>query len=565
MAGQANNRSQYLNGERSSNDHLSIDRGDNSQQTEKQDSCSNSNDSREYKPPPSSFSKPKQNGSGDKGADGLADFFRYQMNWNEPLTLRSNWLTVHQSGGVPNHSSQSDDCASSVEVLPSSYVWRKHGISGKGIQLPNVLSPLSIADAATALLQVDRYNALLDELTTIMTEIHQSYTSNEAPKQLGVNMNILKHINGEIRQATTSILPSMESVFAEAQVETEALLRTAVYPRFVKYQMTNSASKALSTDREKYQGLGDCFCLTDPNKADNPITFASDGFVGVTGYSRTEIIPRNCRFLQGNYTDRTATKRLKASIEAKEETVELLLNYRKNGEPFWNLLYVAPLYDVNGKLVFFIGGQINCSTTIRSNTDVLRILSMSDNSEDDKEATTSIQGQKPGRRRLFGFPRKDSTPRLPQSTKKVEVRDTGMEPALLKQIEKMNFRSQMEQFYTAYSKYMVIKYDSFSIQHYSQGIVELLGISTRTSQDFVGNNIFKFLTQHTATLPREFKSKVQYSLKHGQAISASINLFTLRSLARRGEDKFFTHWTPTKDENGQVKYVVVTLSSTLYD
>ena len=75
--------------------------------------------------------------------------------------------------------------------------------------------------------------------------------------------------------------------------------------------------------------------------ADNPIVYASDGFVNVTGYSRTDVVPRNCRFLQGNYTDRSATRRLKASIEAREESVELLLNYKKNGEPFWNLLYVG--------------------------------------------------------------------------------------------------------------------------------------------------------------------------------------------------------------------------------
>ena len=78
-----------------------------------------------------------------------------------------------------------------------------------------------------------------------------------------------------------------------------------------------------------------------PSKADNPIVYASDGFVNVTGYSRTEVVPRNCRFLQGNYTDRAATKRLKASIDSREETVELLLNYKKNGDPFWNLLYVG--------------------------------------------------------------------------------------------------------------------------------------------------------------------------------------------------------------------------------
>ena len=63
--------------------------------------------------------------------------------------------------------------------------------------------------------------------------------------------------------------------------------------------------------------------------------------MSVTGYTRAEVVPRNCRFLQGNYTDKSATKRLRASIEAREETVELLLNYKKTGEPFWNLLYVG--------------------------------------------------------------------------------------------------------------------------------------------------------------------------------------------------------------------------------
>lgn len=290
-----------------------------------------------------------------------------------------------------------------------------------------------------------------------MTDIHYSYTSADAPKQIGVPTNMLKRINAEIKNGTTSTLPALESIFGEAQEDVENILRTSVYPRFVKYQMTNSASKALSDDRQKYQGLGDCFCLTDPAKADNPIVFASDGFVSVTGYNRQEIVPRNCRFLQGNYTDRSATKRLRTSIDAKEETVELLLNYKKSGEPFWNLLYVAPLYDAKGKLVFYLGGQINCSTTIRSNTDVLRILSTSDDPDEDKEATEPIP-QKSIKRTFFGFSKKESTAKLPRSSKNVEVRDAGMEQGLLKQIEKLNFRSQMEQFYTAYSKVCALSF-----------------------------------------------------------------------------------------------------------
>lgn len=116
------------------------------------------------------------------------------------------------------------------------------------------------------------------------------------------------------------------------------------------------------------------------------------------------------------------------------------------------------------------------------------------------------------------------------------------------------------------SQYLVIRYDKFTIQHYSLGVVDVLGITNQDSHGFVGTDIFKFLGQHTATLPREYKTKVKEALRHGQAISASLNLFTLKSLSRsKGDDKFFTHWTPCKDEKGAIAYVVVTLSSTLYE
>ncbi|KAA6411942.1 MAG: regulator of g, partial [Lasallia pustulata] len=188
--------------------------------------------------------------------------------------------------------------------------------------------------------KVDRYMTLLDELTKTMSEIYRSFTSVEAPRQLNLPSTMMKRMNADIKTTTLTTLPAMELIFSDAQENVEKLLATDIYPRFVKHQITASAVKALSLDRDKYAGLGDCFCLTNPAIADNPIVYASDGFVKVTGYSRTDIIPRNCRFLQGSYTDNNAVKRLRAAIEANRESVELLLNYRKNGEPFWNLLYV---------------------------------------------------------------------------------------------------------------------------------------------------------------------------------------------------------------------------------
>lgn len=61
------------------------------------------------------------------------------------------------------------------------------------------------------------------------------------------------------------------------------------------------------------------------------------------------MIPRNCRFLQGSQTDRSAVRRLKQAIMEERETVELLLNYKKNGAPFWNLLYMGE-YSTSGMI-----------------------------------------------------------------------------------------------------------------------------------------------------------------------------------------------------------------------
>lgn len=285
-------------------------------------------------------------------------------------------------------------------------------------------------------------------MMTVLTDIHKSYTALDAPRQIASPPTLLKQLNTDIKTCTNSTLLSMETMFTETQEDVEGILKSSIYPRFVRHQLTNSATKALSGDRQRYQGLGDCFCLTDPRKADNPIVLASDGFVAVTGYSRPEIFPRNCRFLQGNQTDRTAVKRLRDAIDAKHETVELLLNYKKTGEPFWNLLYVAPLYDVDGNLVYYLGGQINCSTTIRSNTDVLRILSMTD--EQQEEGSKNDLKRRSSRKSLSNhFRRNTNTPRMPH---RPEVSEPGMEQGLLNKIGKLDFRTQMEKFYTAYSK-----------------------------------------------------------------------------------------------------------------
>ena len=100
------------------------------------------------------------------------------------------------------------------------------------------------------------------------------------------------------------------------------------------------------------------------------------------------------------------------------------------------------------------------------------------------------------------------------------------------------------------------------IEFYSPSIIDILHITPDKNADFVGNDVFKFLSQHTASLSRDFKFKVKESMRVGMAISANINLLTLRSLTRRAEDRFVTHWTPLKDERGAVRQIILTLALT---
>ncbi len=97
--------------------------------------------------------------------------------------------------------------------------------------------------------------------------------------------------------------------------------------------------------------------ISDINRPDQPLIFVNQGFERLTGYDRSEVIGRNCRFLQGPKTARSPVTRLREAIANGEECTVELLNYRKNGQPFWNRLSVTPISDHNGKITHYVGIQ----------------------------------------------------------------------------------------------------------------------------------------------------------------------------------------------------------------
>ncbi len=97
--------------------------------------------------------------------------------------------------------------------------------------------------------------------------------------------------------------------------------------------------------------------IADARGSDNPLLYANETFERITGYSTAEILGRNCRFLQGAQTDPAAIKRVREAIEAGEPIVEDILNYHRDGTPFWNRLNIVPITDADGTVTHFLGLQ----------------------------------------------------------------------------------------------------------------------------------------------------------------------------------------------------------------
>jgi diguanylate cyclase (GGDEF)-like protein/PAS domain S-box-containing protein len=97
--------------------------------------------------------------------------------------------------------------------------------------------------------------------------------------------------------------------------------------------------------------------ITDANQADNPIIYVNPAFETMTGYEADEVMGQNCRFLQGANHDQPALEILRSAIEEQQECHVTLQNYRKDGTPFWNDLYVAPVFNADRYLTHFVGVQ----------------------------------------------------------------------------------------------------------------------------------------------------------------------------------------------------------------
>jgi len=100
--------------------------------------------------------------------------------------------------------------------------------------------------------------------------------------------------------------------------------------------------------------------VTEAESLDAPgprITYANPAFTEVTGYTLDEIRGKSPRLLQGRQTSRATLDRIRTALEANTPVRETVLNYRKDGAPFWNELYIVPVQAPDGTVTHFVSIQ----------------------------------------------------------------------------------------------------------------------------------------------------------------------------------------------------------------
>ncbi|QZX99240.1 PAS domain S-box protein [Halobaculum rubrum] len=101
--------------------------------------------------------------------------------------------------------------------------------------------------------------------------------------------------------------------------------------------------------------------ISDPDREDNPMVYVNEGFEALTGYSESEALGRNCRFLQGEETREEPVAEMRKAVAEAQPVSVVLRNYRKDGSQFWNRVSIAPVRDEAGTVTSYIGFQEDVS------------------------------------------------------------------------------------------------------------------------------------------------------------------------------------------------------------
>lgn len=116
--------------------------------------------------------------------------------------------------------------------------------------------------------------------------------------------------------------------------------------------------------------------ITDPNLPDNPVVFVNGAFLDLTGYTEEQVIGRNCRFMQGKDTNAATVDEIRQALSEYRAVAVDILNYKASGQSFWNALFIGPVFDHHGKLLYYFASSMDITSRRMSEQQLLQSQKM---------------------------------------------------------------------------------------------------------------------------------------------------------------------------------------------
>jgi PAS domain S-box-containing protein len=140
-----------------------------------------------------------------------------------------------------------------------------------------------------------------------------------------------------------------------------AQVRSGSRLRVLESAITTANDAVIVADAEPLAGEG------------RRIVYVNEAFTRMTGYAPEEILGRTARILQGPDTDPETVQRIHAALERREPVRAELLNYRKDGSPFWVEISIVPVLDEDGRVVQWTSVQRETTERKQAEETALRL------------------------------------------------------------------------------------------------------------------------------------------------------------------------------------------------
>lgn len=211
----------------------------------------------------------------------------------------------------------------------------------------------------------------------------------EAKEKLGQNIATLQHAKSKLRiskivreiEANNSFVAHLRAVTKSGKLLWLDLKASYLYGLnnektgflWISNDITQDVlnKEKLLIQKSAIEAVGVGVVITGAHETDYSVIMANPKFEAITGYSENEIIGKNLRFLQGEGTNSDTVQLMQVALREQRMFDGEILNYRKNGEPFWNKVMINPIFDDDGKLINFVGFQQDITEAKNAKEDLL--------------------------------------------------------------------------------------------------------------------------------------------------------------------------------------------------